>query len=449
MKEKLKRKFVFIGLLSVFLTSLAITLVFYGAFHSQAKRDLRFAMEIILNNEQITEDPEILDLYRSEGTRVTLISPSGAVLYESEADKDQMDNHLFRPEIEKALRSGSGESLRQSETLGFSTYYYARRLPDGAILRLSMHVRNMYSIFLRALLPVLTVGILVLLLSVGLSTHLTRQLVRPIEEMAISLDTAQENGVPYEELVPFVTILREQQQKKEEVAQMRQEFTANVSHELKTPLTSISGYAEMIEAGIAQPQDIPVFAGKIRSEAGRMLNLIADIIKLSELDEREQKPDRHRVDLYELLEETRSRLSLQAEKAQITVTVEGRPAPVYGQRKLLEELVFNLCDNAIRYNRPGGFVTMRSHFQDGQAILVVSDTGIGIAKNEQERIFERFYRVDKSRSKETGGTGLGLAIVKHVALQHSAVVTVDSEPGVGTRITVAFPPYRQAVEENI
>ena len=256
------------------------------------------------------------------------------------------------------------------------------------------------------------------------------------------MDTMEDN-TPYKELIPFVQTIKEQQKKKMETAQMRQEFTANVSHELKTPLTSISGYAEMIETGLAQPEDIPVFAEKIHSESQRLLELIGDIMKLSELDESKKDLFFERIDLAQIVQETKARLQLQAQKAQVSILTEGTPALVKGNQKLLEELTFNLCDNAIRYNHPGGSVTMRTACQEGRALLIVSDTGIGIAPDHQNRVFERFYRVDKSRSKETGGTGLGLAIVKHIAIQHQALLSMKSKPGEGTKITVSFPVFQE------
>lgn len=215
---------------------------------------------------------------------------------------------------------------------------------------------------------------------------------------------------------------------------IRQEFTANVSHELKTPLTSISGYAEMIETGMARPDDVRVFAERIHREANRMLSLVSDIIKLSELDERGIAEQSESVDLYALAQESAEILRSAAMLRGVTVTVYGRETTVFGNRTLLSELVYNLLENAIRYNRDNGTVTVR--VSDG--ILSVRDTGIGIPKAHQNRVFERFYRVDKSRSKETGGTGLGLAIVKHICEQHHAEIRLDSREGIGTEITVLF-----------
>ena len=225
---------------------------------------------------------------------------------------------------------------------------------------------------------------------------------------------------------------------------MRREFTANVSHELKTPLTSISGYAELIENGMAKPQDVPGFAAKIHAEAVRLISVIGDIINLTEVEEMEQL-DTARVDLREIAAETVEMLGFSAEKAGVELHSSGSKCFVLGDRKLLSELVYNLADNAIRYNRPGGSVRIITEHDAAAATLSVTDTGIGIPKECQDRVFERFYRVDKSRSKRTGGTGLGLAIVKHIALRHGATLKLESEPGSGTTVTVTF---RLAPEEN-
>ena len=437
MEEKINFRFLFIGLLSILLTACSITLVFYSAFQDQTKEDLQNSAKILAESTSLLSEPGQLAQFQDDTLRITLISQDGQVLYESDADQSTMENHLSRPEIQAALTDGAGEAIRQSSTLGYDTYYYALRLPGGDVLRVSMEIRNMYSIFEKALPWVILIGFLILLVSVVLSSLLTKRLIRPIEVMAQHLDNMEEN-TPYKELIPFVQTIQEQQKKKLETAQMRQEFTANVSHELKTPLTSISGYAEMIETGLAKPEDVPVFAQKIHSESQRLLELIGDIMKLSELDEGKKELFLERIDLCQVAQETRNRLQLQAEKASVSVTVEGQPAWIWGNRKLLDELAFNLCDNAIRYNHPGGSVTLRTYPDGDRCLFVVSDTGIGIASDHQNRVFERFYRVDKSRSKETGGTGLGLAIVKHIAIQHRAVLSLKSKPGEGTTITVAF-----------
>lgn len=222
---------------------------------------------------------------------------------------------------------------------------------------------------------------------------------------------------------------------KMQIEKMKQDFTANVSHELKTPLTSISGYAEMIENGMAKAEDVENFAARIHKEAGRLLTLISDIIRLSELDEMPEHEAFVPVDLLEVAQDCAGLLVLQAEKHGVQLAVEGESFQVLGSRSMLDELAYNLADNAIRYNKPGGSITLR--VEPGR--LIVSDTGIGIPEKDQRRVFERFYRVDKSRSKETGGTGLGLAIAQHIARRHGAEILLRSREGAGTEITVEFP----------
>ena len=268
---------------------------------------------------------------------------------------------------------------------------------------------------------------------------LTRRLVRPIERMGRNLDDVTAH-LPYRELAPFARALEQDRRALREGEQMRQEFTANVSHELKTPLTSISGYAELIENSIAQPADIPVFAGRIRTEAARLLSLIRDILELSRLDQPMADPQFEPVDLQQVAQSCAKAQALNARKAYVTLACEGGSQMVRGSRQLLDELCQNLCDNAIRYNRPGGSVVLRTGRGERGAYLEVEDTGIGIAPEHQLRVFERFYRVDKSRSKATGGTGLGLAIVKHCAILHGGSVELHSQLGRGTRIRVWLPP---------
>ena len=251
------------------------------------------------------------------------------------------------------------------------------------------------------------------------------------------------DNVPYKELIPFAESIHSDRILRENNEKMRQEFTANVSHELKTPLTSISGYAELIETGIAKPEDVPGFAQKIHVEASRMIQLVNDILQLSSLDnasETGSDPEMETVDLLNVAKECVERQKLNARRAYISLTCLGESALVHGNRPLLDELCQNLCDNAIRYNRPGGKVQITTACnRDGHCTLTVTDNGIGIPKEAQTSVFERFYRVDKSRSKATGGTGLGLAIVKHIALIHSARIKLESQVDVGTTITVTFP----------
>ena len=292
-------------------------------------------------------------------------------------------------------------------------------------------------------IPAIVLSCVALMLAAAvLAALLTKALVQPVLNMTEDLDHIQEN-VPYRELIPFAESIHSDRILRENNEKMRQEFTANVSHELKTPLTSISGYAELIETGIAKPEDVPDFGRKIHSEATRMIQLVNDILQLSKLDtvsETGDTPVMETIDLLEVAKECVERQKLNARRAYISLTYLGESAPVLGSRALLDELCQNLCDNAIRYNRPGGKVQIITTCnRDGHCSLTVTDNGIGIPREAQASVFERFYRVDKSRSKATGGTGLGLAIVKHIARIHNARIKLESQVDVGTTITVTFP----------
>ncbi len=296
-------------------------------------------------------------------------------------------------------------------------------------------------------LPLLAAGgALVVALAAALGALLTRSLVRPITRMADHLDTIEAN-VPYEELIPLARTIQSDRRLRENNETMRREFTANVSHELKTPLTSISGYAELIETGMAKTEDVPEFGRRIHREALRMIRLVSDILQLSELDGQHAgsaaAPEHAPVDLASLVREVAGNMTVNARKAYVTLQYQAAAATVQGSRDQLTELAANLCDNAIRYNRPGGHVLLRCGTDgDGAPFLSVEDNGIGIPQDAQSRVFERFYRVDKSRSKATGGTGLGLAIVKHIAALHGARIDLRSTVGTGTTIRVTFPAAR-------
>ena len=353
-----------------------------------------------------------------------------------------MENHLTRPEIVQALQGSIGKDIRDSQTMGYETYYYAVQLPGGNILRVAQDAETVWSVYDGALPAIVLSCVALMLAAAILSTLLTRALVQPVLNMTEDLDHIQDK-VPYKELIPFAESIHADRILRENNEKMRQDFTANVSHELKTPLTSISGYAELIETGIAKPEDVPGFAQKIHGEASRMIQLVNDILQLSSLDnasETSSMPEMEVVDLLDVVKECVERQKLNARHAYITLTYLGESAPVRGNRNLLDELCQNLCDNAIRYNRPGGKVQIvTACTRDGHCSLTVTDNGIGIPRESQSSVFERFYRVDKSRSKATGGTGLGLAIVKHIALIHGARIKLESQVDVGTTITVTFP----------
>ena len=441
MEEKISYRLFLMGFLGLVFTAALCIFVFHKAFTAQAWSALEKETALICAGYDRTDDTKPLTAFAPSGLRITLISQDGSVLFES-ATEQPMENHLSRPEILQAMETGVGKDIRDSQTLGYETYYYAVSLSDGSILRVAQDSETIWSIY-DAALPAIVLSCVALMLAAALlATWLTRALVQPVLKMTEDLDHIQEN-VPYKELVPFADSIHSDRLLRENNEKMRQEFTANVSHELKTPLTSISGYAELIETGIAKPEDVPGFAEKIHREASRMIQLVNDILQLSHLDNADASasaPEMETVDLLEVARECVERQKLNARRAYVTLTYLGESAPVRGSRSLLDELCQNLCDNAIRYNRPGGKVQIvTACTRDGHCTLTVTDNGIGIPKEAQSSVFERFYRVDKSRSKATGGTGLGLAIVKHIARIHNARIKLESQVDVGTTITVIFP----------
>ena len=484
--------------------------------------------------------------------RITLVSPDGSVLYDCRADAGTMENHLKREEIQEALKNGEGESRRFSSTLSESSLYCAQKLNDGSVLRLSVAQKSIFTLVLGMSQPICVVLVVAIVLSLYLAYHLSKNIVRPLNEL--DLDDPLSNNDGYDELSPLLKRIDRQQKQlkrqanemqkkqdeftaitesmneglillnpkgtiisinpaaaklldagqfskgkniltvnrslalqevisdavagksaekiielherhyqvdaspvisdgavggivlllfdvteKEDAEQLRREFTANVSHELKTPLHSISGYAEIIKSDLISPEDIKPFASKIYSEAQRMIQLVEDIINLSHLDEGADSMSFEDCDLYLMAQDTVASLSSEADASDITVTLSGDPAVIKGVPHMLSGIIYNLCDNAIKYNRPGGKVNIDIRELASSAILSVRDTGIGIPPEHQNRIFERFYRVDKSHSKEVGGTGLGLSIVKHAAKIHGAKVSVESTPGEGTCISLEFP----------
>ena len=369
--------------------------------------------------------------------RITLIGTDGEVLYESLLNKDEMDNHNERPEIIEAREKGEGEAVRYSATSGTHTFYYAERLQNGNVLRIGRDSVSVNRIMVNTLVIVLVIALGILFVCMGISHYLTKKLVEPIEKLATNIMLVDENNV-YEEIRPFVNTIKEQHVNIINNAQLRQEFTANVSHELKTPLTAISGYAELIGNGMTGKEDTIRFSNEIHSNANRLLSLINDIIKLSELDEADHQMEMERIDLYKLAENCVQMMQVTAEKQGIRLTLQGESTMAMANKRLMDEVFYNLCSNAIRYNKPGGSVTVTVGTKDERPFLSVADTGIGIPKECQERVFERFYRVDKSRSKSTGGTGLGLAIVKHIVAQHNAALHLDSELDEGTTIEIVF-----------
>lgn len=440
MKRKIHMELLAASALAIMLTLLFALFVFYGLFKEQVISDLKTDAQAF-KNTHIFEDlenihPDIYEL-KTESLRITVVDREGTVLLDTDADSGEMENHLGRPEIREAMEKGEASDSRVSETMSKTLYYYAARLDNGTVLRIS-RVADSFLAMLQNILPSAAgVCVILFLICIALSNYFTKSLIEPIENMAENL-SAPRVEVPYKELAPFMTKIRQQHEDILKSAQMRQEFTANVSHELKTPLTAVSGYAELIEHGMAGKEDAARFAGEIHKNAARLLTLINDIIQLSELDGGKKRVEYTELDLYELAKECVDMLEMNAQKMNVTMRLLGRKSMVLADRQLMEELVYNLCDNAIRYNNRGGQVFVTVDQEDGHTFLLVKDTGIGISVEHQERVFERFYRVDKSRSKATGGTGLGLAIVKHIVSQHGARLSLKSQEGVGTEIRVDF-----------
>ena len=493
---------------------------------------------------------DYLSRLTADRCRLTWIAADGSVLYDTKTDAESLENHASRAEVSQALTTGTGESTRYSSTLMEKTMYYAQRLDDGTVLRISISRATVGMIAVGMIQPLLIVLIVALILSGLLARRLSRRIVDPLN--SLDLEHPLDNDA-YEELSPLLkrihrqhveiqTQLRELREKTDEFTQItgsmreglvlldehgsilsinaaaqtlfgadaqcvgrdfltversheisaaiqaavtdghsevraeragrvyqfdisritsdgkpigtvilafditeqefaernRREFTANVSHELKTPLQGIIGSAELIENGMVRPDDLPRFVGHIHAEAARLVTLIDDIIRLSQLDEGDAMPTEP-VDLLAVSQEAAENLHDAAAARDVTVSVTGRPAVIPGVRRLLYEVVYNLCDNAIKYNRDGGRVDVTVAADAGGSSITVADTGIGIAPEHQSRVFERFYRVDKSHSKASGGTGLGLSIVKHAVQYHHGRIELESTPGTGTTIRVIFP----------
>lgn len=433
MERKITLNLFYMGLFSAFIAIILTGCVFHEAFKIQLQDNLKTEGKIIAKAYYSLDSEEELSEFSFNGFRITLIDKDGNVKFDSNADVSEMNNHLNRPEIQQALNSGYGSYTRYSDTLKTEDYYYAMLLDDGNILRVSIAASSVFADFEKTIPIVAVILIILMFFAVIFSVILSGKILNPLKKMLTQLDDPDITSDPkkvYPELVPIVKEIQVQRSKQEN---MRQEFTANVSHELKTPLTSISGYAEIIETGMAKGDDVTKFAGKIRHEAKRMLVLISDIIKLSKLDADEIDLTED-IDLSSIVDEVCEHLQDSADKLGIRIFREGSSEIFKGNSTEIYELVYNLVDNAIKYNRPNGSIKIALENKK----LTVADTGIGISEKDQKRMFERFYRADKSRSRATGGTGLGLSICKHVAEHHRAKILVESTLNVGTTFSISF-----------
>ncbi len=552
MKRRILRDMLLLSFITITLVTLLICGALYRYEFTGMKQDVRNEASYIsmLLEDHAPEFIERLDRIYTR-SRITVIASDGTVLYDNTTDPFQMENHLARYEVESAVKTGFGEAVRLSQTIGRQTYYYAMRLRDNTILRVAFTTDTVLSVFMRILPLVIVIFIIVFAIALTLAVRQSKQLVKPIN--GIDLDNPS-TSQPYDELSPLLSRIRqlrlhidqqvadarENQEKfsfitgnmaegliilnekgiilsvnpsavrllgaqagepyrhilslnrsielqkivqkvlagqfvKENLPQeekiirvwaspvlkegsiggaililldatesqtlenFRREFSANVSHELKTPLTVISGFADLMRNQMVKPEDIPVFSEKIHSEAMRLIKLVEDILVISRLDENTSGIPFEQVDLLSAAEAAGHRLQAIARKKGVSLEVSGESVTIPAVPGLLDELIQNLCDNAIAYNKENGKVKVTVFKKDAYAVLKVTDTGIGIPPEHQRRVFERFYRADKSHSRQTGGTGLGLSIVKHVALYHRAQIKLESAVNKGTTITVMFP----------
>lgn len=441
MKNKINTRLVGIAIIAVIATVIGITIIYYNLFQRQVRSDLSISAKLLRDThyfESVNIDTDDIDLSTGiEELRVTWVAEDGTVLYDNDASAKLLANHNDRPEIQEAFTDGVGEAIRKSDTMNKNTFYYAILLDNGTVLRVATDAQSLLAVFISAAPVIALIILIIITMCVVISHLLTKQLLKPIEVMVSNLENSDYES-PYKELDPLSEMLRSQHTDVLAAAKARQDFTANVSHELKTPLTAISGYAELLESGMVSEEKQNHFYQEIRKNADRLLALINDIIQLSELDRVNHELAFEKIDLYEAAKDCVKELLVSAKLKDITIAIEGKESVIHGNKELIKELIENLVQNAIRYNNPGGKVLVSVNILDNSPCLIVKDNGIGIPAADQQRVFERFYRVDKSRSKATGGTGLGLAIVKHIVEIHDAKIELDSAPGVGTTISVLF-----------
>ena len=432
----------------VFLGSLAVIMgISYPYFSSLQKSQLRNEMELAAQGVTLS-GADYLENLKGENYRITWIDAQGNVLYDNEANLESMENHLEREEVKLALQTGYGEAVRYSDTLAEKQLYAAERLPDGSVLRLSIVHAAIWTLFLGFAQPIMAVFLIALVVSGFLASRLARNIVKPINEIDLKHPERYYNKENYKEVEPLLrhisalnTQIKLDQEKIEQTALIRQEFTANVSHELKTPLQTISGHAELLENGLVKEEDIQPFARRIRAESLRMSKLVEDIIDLTKLDNGVAGEEWEECDLYRIAENAVDSLETAAASMQVSLHLQGEPAHMKAVPQMLYSIVYNLCDNAIKYNHAGGTVKISVRAGREDTILTVADTGIGIPEESRDRVFERFYRVDKSRSREVGGTGLGLSIVKHAVRIHHGMIEIGGQAGGGTVFTVTLPNH--------
>lgn len=463
MVKKIFKNIFIWSLVAVMVAVGLILFIFYGYFEDRIMDTIKSEADMLEAGIEHSGADYFGEFQANGDTRVTWIDSDGTVLHDSKVDKDQMSNHSDREEVSRAMSDGDGEVIRYSETLSQKTMYYARLLDDGTVVRISYGYDTMGGIFSGMVPAIVIVYALLCVVMYIVSKRTSKAIVEPINQ--IDLESGKmEHEDDYGEIKPLLsriqrqnlqidTKVRQLQREHESREKFRRDFTANVSHELKTPLTSISGISEMMMNGIIKEEDIPGFAGNINKEAGRLISLVNDIILISELEGNESYLQKEPVDMVELAKSVRNRVSVDAGMRHISITLkfvdpagneyaEDEAVPdikLNGVYNMLDELMTNLCSNAIKYNRDDGYVHITVKDEGENIQLIIEDSGIGIPDTYKNSIFERFFRVDKSRSKEVGGTGLGLSIVKHVAIFHGGTVKAMDRPEGGTKMVTILP----------
>lgn len=439
---------IFITAIAFFIVSLLLMMgSLYGYFSSAQIKQLRIETELAAQGVALS-GKDYFEQLNTESYRITWVSPEGIVLYDNEVNTATMQNHMDRPEIKQALEEGYVEATRQSYTLEDEQYYAAKRLPDGSVLRMSFSQMSVWNILFGFVRPIILVFLAAFVLSYIFASWIAKNIVKPINEIDLEKPDQYSGLENYKEIEPLLrhiasqqAQLRKDQEEIEKAALIRQEFSANVSHELKTPLHAISGYAELLENGMVKEEDIRPFAEKIRRESMRMTKLIEDIIDLTRLDNGGMRINWEICDFYRIAKNAVDTLEAAASDMDIRFTLSGESTLVTAIPQMLYSIAYNLCDNAVKYNRHGGSVLVSVTHKGQDAVLTVKDTGIGIPAEYRDRIFERFYCVDKSRSKEVGGTGLGLSIVKHAVMIHNGKISLNSIPLSGSEFIVTIPDH--------
>ena len=429
MKNRIFKTMALSTIIAILITTLALSVYISNSYLTETKTIIKH--EAIQLKQLLENDPNYLDNELITEARITLIDANGYVLYDSNT-KD-LENHLDRPEIKDAIIYGYGESLRKSDTYNKNMYYYAVKLNNGEILRLSSYSNSFMGIFIPTLTNSLFIMAILIILCLLLANYQAKEIVKPINNLNLANPQKEDT---YEELAPLVDNLNLHNQ-------MRKEFSANVSHELKTPLTSISGYAEIMANGIAKEEDNKLFAQKIYDESQNLINKINDIIKISKLDENRIDLEYQRINYSQLINNCINKLEKFIEDKHIKVNFTSKEIYGFAIVYVMEDIIYNLIQNAIKYNKNNGKVDIDIKQDRKNVIITIADTGIGISDMDIDRIYERFFRSDRSHSSNIEGSGLGLAIVKHGINLHNGTITCDSKLNVGTTFTLSIPKERK------